>query len=106
MFILFYFLRPADKVASCYFSSTKIKKLCSYIRWKYYFTRIFPIHGIFLSVYRVRPRDPNEDARSDEDFEDEKLVLDEHMLERAMQSRVGGKERDNANDIRTNQRKD
>ena len=47
--------------------------------------------GNFLSVYRVRPRDPDEDARSDEDFDDEKLVLDENMLERAMESRVGGK---------------
>lgn len=47
----------------------------------------------FLSVYRVRPRDPNEDARSDEDFSDEELVLNEDMLERAMKTRVGGKEK-------------
>ena len=51
--------------------------------------------GNFLSVYRVRPRDLDEDARSDEDFDDEKLVLDENLLERAMKSRVGGKEREN-----------
>jgi hypothetical protein len=47
----------------------------------------------FLSVYRVRPRDPNEDARSDEDFSDEDLVLNEDMLEQAMKTRVGGKEK-------------
>ena len=47
----------------------------------------------FLSVYRVRPRDPNEDARSDEDFSDEELVLNEDMLEQAMKTRVGGKEK-------------
>ena len=56
--------------------------------------------GNVLSVYRVRPSDPNEDARSDEYFEDEKLVLDENMLEQAMKSRVGGKEKDNVNDIK------
>ena len=56
--------------------------------------------GNFLSVYRVRPRDPDEDARSDEDFDDEKLVLDENMLERAMKSRVGGKERDNVEGVK------
>ena len=33
--------------------------------------------GIFLRVYRVRPRDPEDDARSDEDFDDVKLELDE-----------------------------
>ena len=27
--------------------------------------------GNFLSAYHVRPRDPNDDARSDEDFDDE-----------------------------------
>ena len=48
--------------------------------------------GNFFSVYRVRPRDPNDDARSDEDFDDEKLVLDASLLERAMRSRVGGKD--------------
>ena len=56
--------------------------------------------GYLLSVYRVRPRDPNEDARSDEYFDDEKLVIDENMLERAMQSRVGGKEQDNVNEMK------
>ena len=48
--------------------------------------------GIFLSVYRVRPTDPNDDARSDEDFDDEELILDEDTLEAAMKSRVGGRE--------------
>ena len=48
--------------------------------------------GNVLSVYRVRPRDPNEDARSDEDFDDEELIVDEHTLEEAMRSRVGGRE--------------
>ena len=56
--------------------------------------------GNLLSVYRVRPRDPNDDARSDEDFDDEKLEFDEHMLERAMQSRVGGRGLDDANDVK------
>ena len=45
-----------------------------------------------LSVYRVRPRDPNDDARSDEDFDDEELIVDESTLEEAMKSRVGGRE--------------
>ena len=52
-----------------------------------------------LSVYRVRPRDPNEDAHSDEDF-DEELVLDETTLERAMQTRVGGKEQHDTEELK------
>lgn len=47
----------------------------------------------FPSVCRVRPRDPNEDARSDEIFSDEELVLDENLLEQAMKTRIGGKEK-------------
>ena len=54
----------------------------------------------FLSVYRVRPRDPNEDARSDEDFSDEDLVLNEDMLEQAMTTRVGGKEKNTTKTLR------
>ena len=42
----------------------------------------------------MRPRGPNEDARSDEDFDDEERVLDENTLERAVKTRVGGKEKD------------
>ena len=56
--------------------------------------------GNFLSVYRVRPRDPNDDARSDEDFDDEQLVLDASLLERAMRSRVGGKSSDDACNVK------
>ena len=56
--------------------------------------------GNCLSVYRVRPRDPEYDARSDEDFDDVKLELDEDMLKRAMQSRVGGKSFDNVSDVK------
>ena len=37
----------------------------------------------FLSVYRARPCDPNDDARSDEDFSDEEFVLTEAHLEQA-----------------------
>ena len=53
-----------------------------------------------LSVYRVRPRDPNDDARSDEDFEDEQLILNENLLERAMRSRVGGKAFEDEHDVK------
>ena len=42
-------------------------------------------------MYRVRPREPNDDARSDEDFGDEQIVLTEEALERAMKTRVGGR---------------
>ena len=51
-------------------------------------------------MYRIRPRDPNEDARSDEDFDDEKLVLNEALLERAMRSRIGGRSVDDVNDMK------
>ena len=50
----------------------------------------------FLSVYRARPRDPNEDAQSDENFSDEELIVDEEKLEHAMKTRVGGREVDNS----------
>ena len=49
------------------------------------------IHNV-LSVYRVRPRDPTEDVLSDEDFSDEELELTEVDLERALKSKVGGRE--------------
>ena len=42
-------------------------------------------------VYRVRPRDPNDDARFDEDFSDGEMVLTEEALEQAMKTRVGGR---------------
>ena len=46
--------------------------------------------GNCLIVYRVRPRDPNDDARSDEDFSDEEFCLIEADLEKAMKTMVGG----------------
>ena len=46
----------------------------------------------FMSVYRVRPRDVSDDVVSDEDFSDEELVLTEKDLERALQTRIGGRE--------------
>ena len=42
-----------------------------------------------LSVYRVRQRDPNDDARSDEDVSVEEAVLTEAALEQALTIRVG-----------------
>ena len=39
-------------------------------------------------------------AGSDEDFDDEKLVLNEALLERAMRSRIGGRSVDDVNDIK------
>ena len=50
---------------------------------------------INLSVYSVRPRDPNDDPRSDEDFSDEEFVLIEAALEQALKTRVGGSVTDN-----------
>ena len=44
-----------------------------------------------LSVYRVRPRDPSDDARSDEYFSNEEIVLTEVALEQALNIRVGGR---------------
>ena len=52
----------------------------------------------FLSVYRVRSRDLNDDARSDEDFSDEELVLTEADLEQASKTRVGGRVTDKPNE--------
>ena len=46
----------------------------------------------FLSVYRVRPRDPSDDLRSDEDVSDEELILDDADPEKVMETRVGGRE--------------
>ena len=46
---------------------------------------------MFLSVYRVRSCDPNDDARSDEDFSDKEIVLTEAQLEQALKTRVGGR---------------
>ena len=38
----------------------------------------------FLSVYRVRPTDPSEDVRSDEDVSDEELQLTAEDLEEVL----------------------
>ena len=51
-----------------------------------------------LSVYRIRPRDPNDDARSDVDLSDEELVLIEADLEQASKTRVGGRVTDKRNE--------
>ena len=40
-------------------------------------------------MYRVRPCDPNDDARSDEDFSDEEFVLTEAQLAESLKIRVG-----------------
>ena len=56
-----------------------------------YVKRVHVTFVLFLSVYRARPRDPNDDARSDEDFSDEEFVSTEEALEQAMKSRVGGR---------------
>ena len=36
---------------------------------------------VVFSAYRARPRDPNKDVRSDEDFCDEEFILTEADLE-------------------------
>ena len=54
--------------------------------------------GSCLSVYRVHPRDPNDDARSDEHFSDDKLVLTEAGLEKASNTWVGGRVADKRNE--------
>ena len=48
--------------------------------------------GHFLSVYRVRPRDGDEEVRSDEDVIDEELVLTHDDLQEALQTQIGGKD--------------
>ena len=45
-------------------------------------------------MFRVRPRDPNDDARSDADFSDEGIVLTEAALEQALNTRDGGRATD------------
>ena len=44
----------------------------------------------FMSVYRVRPKDVDEDILSDEDFQDEELDLTEADLAEALETRIGG----------------
>ena len=44
----------------------------------------------FLSVFRVRPRDQDEDVRSDEDVDDEELILTTSDLNQALKTRIGG----------------
>ena len=43
-----------------------------------------------LCVFRVRPRHLDEDERSDEDIDDEELILTKHDLKEALKTRVGG----------------
>lgn len=45
-----------------------------------------------LSVYLVRPRDPNEAARSDDVFGDEELILEQADLEEALNTIIGGRD--------------
>ena len=47
-----------------------------------------------LSISRARPRDPNDEARSDEDFSGEEPILTEADLEEALKTRVGGRATD------------
>ena len=44
----------------------------------------------FLCVFRVRPRDQDEDMRSDEDVDDESLILTAKDLQQALKTRIGG----------------
>ncbi len=46
----------------------------------------------FLAVHRVRPRDPEEDDRSDEDVSDEELEVSHACLAEALNIRIAGKE--------------
>ena len=46
----------------------------------------------FMSGYRIRPRDLDDDVLSDEDFSDEELELTEADLARALETRIGGHE--------------
>ena len=46
----------------------------------------------FMCVYRVRPRDVSDDVLSGEDFSDAELELTEQDLERALRTRIGGRE--------------
>ena len=60
--------------------------------------------GIFLSVLRVRPRDDEEDARSDEEVSDEETFLTSAELTDALKTWIGGRasEGDTANGINDN----
>ena len=44
----------------------------------------------FICVFRVRPRDKDEDMRSDEDVDDEELILITKDLQQALKTRIGG----------------
>ena len=44
----------------------------------------------FLCVFRVRPRDQGEDARSDEDVDDESFIITKNDLQQALKTRIGG----------------
>ena len=39
-----------------------------------------------LCVFRVRPRDQDEDVRSDEDVDDEELIITRHDLKQALKT--------------------
>ena len=45
-----------------------------------------------MCVYRIRPRDIEDDILSDEDFDDEELELTEADLARALETRIGGRD--------------
>ena len=45
---------------------------------------------LHLCVFRVRPRDLDEDERSDGDIDDEELILTKHDLKEVLNTRVGG----------------
>ena len=45
-----------------------------------------------MCVYRIRPRDLDDDVLPDEDFSDEELELTEADLARALETRIGGRE--------------
>ena len=66
-------------------------------RWKYYLARVCNIRGDLFECSAFA-QDPDEDARSDEDFDDEELILDENTLEIAMKTRVGGTEKEHINE--------
>ena len=46
----------------------------------------------FLCVHRMRPRDETEDVRSDEDFDDEELHVDNENVEEDLQTEMGGQD--------------
>ena len=45
---------------------------------------------MFLCVFRVRPRNSDEDERSNEDIDDEELILTKENVKEALKTRIGG----------------